>query len=510
MKKCSHPGHPHCTMWVLPGDDACAAGHQQPADAPAPAKAALAAPVPASSFDLLKTLRNARPQQAAIAAAAATAASAARPYLHVSGFDPRAAGGRQSIKLELRGMPEHGGSVINMHLQSALLPGGTLRQSFVRTLHGDWRPVFVEFSSRGMEHGQYRLEVDLHSMHNGRIARHWSCTLVILVPRADATLTQIHDTYLATHKNVRVMADDASIARVNARTPGTVDIDVTARNAGIAHLDLEARGGKAELGFTTIAWDEDLIEIAVADERALHPFSAHAACIVNAAPLAGAQRHVRLFALPEIVLGRHEQFAPEANVLLFHYGDHGPDRNGLTRRISGRHAAIRHTPAGFEVEDLSRFGLLVDGEWPGKYKPVLLRAGMRLEMTASIKGIVELVVTAVMQHALILHRIDGGRHAECLYLMAPETHPAYPMPRLHALPQGAAMPVLFHAGGGFWHLDPATGKETALSPSTALDRLAQVPAHCRFSAEPYPEGGIEAKGYEGMLARQACYLDAPA
>jgi hypothetical protein len=503
MKKCSHPDHPHCTMWVLPGDDACAAGHLQAGDAPA-----LAPPVPASSFDLLKSLRNARPQQAAIAAAAAIVTP--RPYLHVSGFDPRAAGGRQSIKLELRGMPEHAGSVIHMQLQSALLQNGNLRQSFVRTLHGDWRPVFVEFSSRGMEHGQYRLEVDLHSMANGRIERHWACTLVILVPRADATLTQVHDTYLATHKNVRVMADDASIARVNARTPGTVDIDVTARNAGIAHLDLEAKGGKAELGFSTIAWDEDLIEIAVTDAPPMHPFSAHAGCIVNASPMAGAQRHIRLFALAEAVIGRHEQFAPEANILLYHFGEHGPERNGLTRRISGRHAAIRRTPAGFELEDLSRFGLLVDGEWPGKYKPVPLRVGMRIELTASIKGIVELQVTALMAHAVILHRTDGGRHAECIYLMAPETRPGYPMTRLQAVPQGAAMPVLFHAAGGFWHFDPATGKETALAPHASLERLAQVPAHCRFNAAPYPEGGVEIQGYQGMLARQACYLDAPA
>ncbi|UUZ54778.1 hypothetical protein LP419_01680 [Massilia sp. H-1] len=42
-------------------------------------------------------------------------------------------------------------------------------------------------------------------------------TLVILVPRPDATLSEIHQTFLSTHKNVRVMADDASIARACQR-----------------------------------------------------------------------------------------------------------------------------------------------------------------------------------------------------------------------------------------------------------------------------------------------------
>jgi hypothetical protein len=60
----------------------------------------------------------------------------------------------------------------------------------------------------------------------------------------DATLTEIHRIFLSTHKNVRVMADDASIARVSAQGGDSLDIDVTARNAGIAHLDLNAPAGK--------------------------------------------------------------------------------------------------------------------------------------------------------------------------------------------------------------------------------------------------------------------------
>jgi hypothetical protein len=41
----------------------------------------------------------------------------------------------------------------------------------------------------------------------------------------------------------------------------TASISTSPRNAGIAQLDLGASAGKVDLGFPTIAWDEDLIEI---------------------------------------------------------------------------------------------------------------------------------------------------------------------------------------------------------------------------------------------------------
>jgi hypothetical protein len=44
------------------------------------------------------------------------------------------------------------------------------------------------------------------------------------------------------------------------------------------------------------------------------------------------------------------------------------------------------------------------------------------------------------------------------------------MPRLRlparaiaALPRAAALPLLFHRDGGFWHRDPASGVDTPLS-----------------------------------------------
>jgi hypothetical protein len=414
--------------------------------------------------------------------------------LHISGFDPRAAGGRQAIKVELRGMPADAAPLVTMQLRSALIAQAGSSHSFVRTLRGDWRPQYIEFSSRGKEHGQYQIEVELDcaltSQAQGSAPARWACTMVILVPRADATLTEIHQTFLSTHKNVRVVADDASIARVNAHTGGgRLDIDVTARNASIAHLNLDAGAGagKVDLGFSTIAWDEDLIEIDMPAPTGSHPFPASSACLVNAAPEAGTQRQVRLFALGECVLGRWEQYDPEADVLLAHFGDDGQDRSGLTRRLSGRHAILRRGSRGFEIEDVSRYGVLLDGVWPGKNKPVPLRLGMRIELTASIKGIVVLAVTALLPNGVVMHRIDQGEFAECFYFLEPGRHPGFPLQPYPREPRAAAMPLLFHQHGGFWHLDPVTGFETPLSPATPLERLSQFPRHTRFASDPYPE-----------------------
>jgi hypothetical protein len=101
---------------------------------------------------------------------------------------------------------------------------------------------------------------------------------------------------------------------------------------------------------------------------------------------------------------------------------------------------------------------------------------MRIEFSASIKGIVTLTVSAIMPHGVILHRVDHGANAESFYLLAPETHPGYPVKSFAAAPHAAALPLLFHRDGGFWHLDQLTGKETALAPAVSLDKLSRVPA----------------------------------
>jgi hypothetical protein len=484
MKRCSSPDHPHCTAWVAPGEQACAHGHGQPSQTAPTAADALG-----SSFDMLQSVRARRD-----AADAIRPRQEVHPHLHISGFDPRAAGGRQAIKLELRGMPDDLPGELTMLLESALLPQGGGPQTFARSLRGGWRPLVVEFSSRGREHGQYRVDVELHARdpHHAGTTRTWVATVVLLVPRADASLAEIHQTYLAARKNVRIHADDASIARLHGLdNAGPLDIAIDARNASIAQVQLGAPQGKIDLALPTIAWDEDLIEIDLPATRPHHPCPASSACLVHAEPDAGMQRHLRLFALDEWVLGRMEAgqgatlFDTEADVLLCHYGDHGPEHDGLTRRISGRHAVIRQGRQGFEIEDVSRYGLLLDGAWPGRNVPVALRLGMRIELTASIKGVAVLVVTALLPHGVVLHRVDAGGAAECFMLVAPDVEPGATPGA--ALPQAAVLPLLFHRDGGFWHRDPSSGLETPLGPTAALERLAGFHGRVRFTAAPYPE-----------------------
>lgn len=484
----------------MPGEQACAHGHGQPAAAPATVTGT-AADALGSSFDMLQAVRSRRDAADAIRPGdlPAAARKEVRPHLHISGFDPRAAGGRQAIKLELRGMPEDAPAELTMLLQSALLPQGGGRQTFTRSLRGGWRPVVVEFSSRGREHGQYRVDVELHARDPGQRGgmRTWVATVLLLVPRLDASLAEIHQTYLAARRNVRIHADDGSIARLHGLdAAGPLDIAIDARNASIAQLQFGAQlgspQGRIDMGLPTIAWDEELIEIDLPATRPAHPCPASSACLVYAEPDAGMQRHLRLFALDEWVLGRMEAGAggslleADADLLLCHYGEHGPEHQGLTRRISARHAVIRRGRQGFEIEDVSRYGLLLDGVWPGKHSPVPLRPGMRIELSASIKGIAVLVVTALLPHAVVLHRVDAGGAAECFMLLAPDTAPG-PASADGALPRAAVLPQLFHRDGGFWHRDPASGAETPLGPTAALDRLAGFHGRVRFTASSYPE-----------------------
>jgi hypothetical protein len=116
---------------------------------------------------------------------------------------------------------------------------------------------------------------------------------------------------------------------------------------------------------------------------------------------------------------------------------------------------------------------------------VPLRLGMRIELTASIRGVVTFVVTALQRHALVLHRVDAGGAAECFMLLAPDVAPD--LAPGGTLPRAAGLPVLVHRDGGFWHLDPANGHETPLGPATVLDRLARFTGRVRFAAAPRPE-----------------------
>jgi hypothetical protein len=111
---------------------------------------------------------------------------------------------------------------------------------------------------------------------------------------------------------------------------------------------------------------------------------------------------------------------------------------------------------------------------------------MRIELTASIRGVAVLTVTALQPHGVVLHRADPGAGAECFYLLEPERHPGADLAASRAAPQAAALPLLFHRDGGFWHLDPASGSETALAPTVALDRVCQMPGQLSFTTGAYP------------------------
>ncbi len=459
MNRCSHPDHPHCTVWVMPGERACAHGHVQPAPAAAP-EAPEATEAPANATGAVQAAR--------------------RPHLHISGFDPRAAGGRQVLKIELRGMALDGAAEATLLASSRLQLENGERHAFTRSVGGGWLPVFLEFSSRGLEHGQYRIEVELHCRTKDAAPRTWIATLLVLAPRADASLHEIHQTFLATHKNVRVHADDASIARVRDKSSGggRVDIDVRATNAGIAHLDLDAApaGGKIDLGFSSIAWDEDLLEIDV-PVAAAHPCPAVCGCLVRDDAAGGQPRclhYLRLFALDECVLGRGEPGA-KADIRLVHYDADGPSLEGLTRRISSRHALIRRRRDGYDLEDVSRYGMLVDGAWPGKHAPLALRPGMRIELTASIPGVVVLEVAALLPHAIVLKRRDAGKEHEAFYLMDPEHEPD-----AAASTEAPGLPLLFHRDGGFWQRDLVSGEAQPLTPNAG-------PTGTRFAAAAYPD-----------------------
>jgi hypothetical protein len=106
---------------------------------------------------------------------------------------------------------------------------------------------------------------------------------------------------------------------------------------------------------------------------------------------------------------------------------------------------------------------------------------MRIELTASIKGIVVLAVTALLPNGVILHRVDAGAADECYWLLDTECEPGD-----LGTSSDAGLPRLFHRDGGFWHVDPASGHATALTPATPLHRLGSFGATARFAGSAYP------------------------
>lgn len=500
MKRCQNPDHPHCTQWVQLGANVCGAQHPQPAADTASTSATSdqrASALAMSKLAMKPNLVTGNPLSTPASNAYSSPAyknQAVHAHLHVSGFDPRAAGGRQSIKLELHGIIAPTGSVISMQANSELLPKQQANKQhysaqFERAANGQWLPVLLPFSSRGKEHGQYSIQIELR-LDNDRLRRTWLCTLVILVPKSNASLAEIHQIFLATHKNVRVHAEDGAIAHVQGMQVGgsALQLEVHANNGALAQVELgKEQANKPAVGVASIAWDEDLIEIEH-KEIALpsKPSSApQSACILTKSP--GLIQHLRLFAMQDCVLGRWQTNAPEADLLLAHYEGDMLQTEGITRRISARHAHIRFSGHGVEIEDVSRFGLLLNDEWPGKHKPRLLKLGMHINLTHSFRDIVQLEVSALLPHLVLLQRLDAGRLQECFYLLKPNTAPF-----AHAqMPPG--LPLLFHADGAFWHSDQASGQTTRLQIGGKFPPLADLAPSSELREEVYSVAELPAQ-----------------
>ncbi|WP_338845669.1 FHA domain-containing protein [Massilia sp. W12] len=441
MKRCQHPDHPHCTQWVLPGAAVCGAQHVQP--------------------------QRERALEQAARSWQAQAWQGQRAQLRVSGFDPRAAGGRQSIRLHILGIPAAPQGHMQLVARSELLAGGIAHLRFDAGAHGQWQPQLLQFSSHGKLHGQYAIEVELQLQ--AQVVRRWRGALVILAPRRDASLAQIHQSYLSTHKNVRIHAEDGAIANLQGllAMPGAMTLELEAKNGALAQLDMQGAlaAEPSPTGLAQLSWDEDLFEIEAAP-LASAPARAQA-CICLHTP--GLVAHVRLFAQDEFVLGRW-QAGPaqqQADLRLAPFAAGHPQLDGMARRISARHALIRARENGWEIEDVSRFGLLLDGQWPGRHQARTLSAGMRLECCHSFPGLLQLEVAALTPQLLVLQRCDAGRLYECFYLLKPETRPATES----KMPAG--LPLLFHEQQGFWRQDQHSGLRLRLLPG-ALAAQAEI------------------------------------
>ncbi len=526
MKKCAADDHPFCTHRVQEGEPVCAVGHLQklpPTDSYVGRKSVASFDIDCKSAEGAALFRptlpatpgeahSPLPTYAELTTRTAESTATGGLHLHFSGYDPRAAGGRQILRLELRGgvgqVPLQSIAQIEVQLRSDLISPSLSEHRFLRTLSGQWRPLLIAFSSKNKEYGQYQIEVVLTHMIEDTCQRRWTCSTIILVPPTDTSLTEIHRVFLASHKNVKVLADDGSIAKLsglNGYAHGNMDIEISAKNAALTQVELSAPMGKCEIAMGTIAWDEELIEeaiqepldasITIAPSKVINKTIAASplnsqfqTSTTTSASLISKTAQIRLLALDEWILGRLELQRPSADILLAHSAHSVTENAKLTRRISARHAIIRRVGAGAEIIDVSRYGVLLDGVALEKDRPTPLQSGMRIEFCASVKGIACLHVIAILPHLIILQRFDTKECTEFFYLITPETKPDH---LLQSLP--GDLPQLFHFDGNFWHLDPGTKQESSLGSAARLSALHKTLRDNRYFSEAYKD--LHVRGY---------------
>jgi len=450
-----------------------------------------------------------------------TRTKTAQPSLRFSGYDPRAAGGRQTLKLELPEDFEPSLQQVSLTCRSELFSHGVSSHSLLRSPAGMWPPVLLSFSTKTREHGQYPLEIHLTYKDVVGDAHLWVCTSTILLPRANASLSEIHQVFLAAQKQYRVHAEDGAIAKLSGLQQEGIpmhanwDVDIYAKDAAIAQLDLNALTGRSDergqhaIGLTSIAWYEALIEIAVPTSSSIMSATAPKAefdalanprvdrggvakktLIRPAISRAGllAKDHsqvvpVRLLAGDEWCLGRKNDeptmsklgSKASADIELQHLSASGAE-TALTKRISRRHAIIRRQFDRVEITDISRYGLLLDGVILEKHQAMPLFVGNHLALCASFKGIVELRVAAIHPHVVLLQRLVDGKVVELFYLLNPEQRPEVGKwsKSLHG------NLLFFHHHGQFWHHDPTTLRDGVLEVATTLANI-----HSDLSAYQY-------------------------
>ncbi|MFZ6800171.1 FHA domain-containing protein [Undibacterium sp. Di24W] len=430
-------------------------------------------------------------------------------HLRFSGYDPRAVGGRQTLKLELHGELSPTIREVGFCFRSDLFLPSQSEQSLSRTPTGFWPPFILSFSSKNREHGQYPLEVQLHYIDEFDVPHLWTCTATLFLPRPNASLSEIHQVFLATQKQVRVVAEDGAIAKLSGLQQAhdsrhtNLDIAIYAKDAAIAQLDMTGtranEGGKFDIGLSSIAWDETLLEVAVPSIQSLTgkrvpavlsepiPTERQFASLVirSSAKETSALPAIRLFASKEWLFGRMDMHNSVADVLLGH------NNPVFVRRISAKHAILRRNDeGGLELVDISRYGVMVDGVILEKNRAILLLPGMQIEFCASFKGIVRLRVAQILPHAAVLQRLNETRIVEMLYLMTPESHPGAGQCDQN---QSLHLPIFFHRQRQFWYHHAQTKQDRPLAVDVNLSEYQLSLRNYRYYGEPYPESIPSAK-----------------
>lgn len=337
--------------------------------------------------------------------------------LRLSAYDPRAVGGRQLVRLSLPAEFAAEADELELRVRCDLLPLKVSQYRFIRALNREWQAVLLSFSSRDKEHGQYVLELDLRVQANNSstsgqaapvVTRRWLCHSILFLPRSDTSLSEIHQVFLSSQKQVRVLAEDGAIARVQhgAAAGQQMQVEVVARDGAIAQVQLAPHQPMAIQESTPgyLAWEEALVEIAVGagdatktqvkqntktlDAAATQHPSATLASMAYAESACELPRHLDL-----VHRIRHHRF----RILAADSWQFGRERRINTRpttqsiaidhpRISTLHAEIGVDGRNFVLRDHSRFGISLKGKRLSKDESHRLAIGDLIDFCSSFPG----------------------------------------------------------------------------------------------------------------------------